>query len=88
MPGKEGGKAKPLKVADFCAAMLAILHPSLKRTHHVSFLCLQKPKTNKEELDDDDKAFLAKKKAEQAAIKELQKTAAAKGGFAKNKGGK
>lgn len=47
----------------------------------------QKPKTNKE-LDDDDKAFLAKKKAEQAAIKELQKTAASKGGFAKNKGGK
>lgn len=78
MPGKEGGKAKPLKVT--CERLAAARGADY--TNHP-----QKPKTNKE-LDDDDKAFLAKKKAEQAAIKELQKTAAAKGGFAKNKGGK
>lgn len=40
------------------------------------------------ELDDDDLAFLAKKKAEQAALKDLKAKAGQKGGFAKTKGSK
>lgn len=44
---------------------------------------LKKPKSSKGELDDDDKAFLAKKKEEQAALKNLKTAAAGKGGFAK-----
>ena len=34
--------------------------------------CLQAPKKSKADLDEDDKAFLEKKKAEQAALKEAQ----------------
>lgn len=45
---------------------------------------LKKPKSSKGELDEDDKAFLEKKKAEQAALKALKEKAAGKGGFAKN----
>ncbi len=95
MPGKEGGKAKPLKVF-VCPVHLPLhlpLHRLLFILYHSCILppsyhiTLQKPKSNKE-LDDDDRAFLEKKKAEQAALNELKKAAAAKGGFAKNKGSK
>jgi hypothetical protein len=44
---------------------------------------LKKPKKAAGELDEDDKAFLEKKKAEQAALKQLKEKAAGKGGFAK-----
>ncbi|KAL1730121.1 translation machinery associated TMA7 [Schizophyllum commune] len=40
---------------------------------------LKAPKKSKADLDEDDKAFLEKKKAEQAALKEAQ-AKAAKGG--------
>lgn len=46
---------------------------------------LKKPKSASKELDEDDKAFLQKKKEEAAALKALKEKAGAKGGFAKNK---
>ena len=45
--------------------------------------CLAQPKSDKAELDDEDKAFQQKKREEAAALKKLKEVAGAKGGFAK-----
>ena len=44
---------------------------------------LVQPKSDKAELDDEDKAFQQKKREEAAALKKLKEVAGAKGGFAK-----
>ena len=49
---------------------------------------LKKASGPKKDLDEDDKAFLAKKKEEAAALKALKEKAGQKGGFAKVKGSK
>ena len=49
---------------------------------------LKKPKAADKDLDENDKAFLQKKKEEAAAFKALKEKAGAKGGFAKVKGTK
>jgi len=87
------GKAKPLKKVTICPRIrtplcrLPILAPTLQhmpgtgRPTLYSFLA--QPKSDKAELDDEDKAFQQKKREEAAALKKLKEVAGAKGGFAK-----
>ena len=53
---------------------------------------LKQPKVDKKELDEDDKAFLQKKKEEEKALKEMKSKAQQKGAFGgsglKKSGGK